>query len=93
MKKPTKKPRMIRTPCDIFEPDGMYTPEDLRTIANELESREASIDIYRCWDTIEVEELRYETPDEAEIRYKKDMKQYERFKKEQEKKKQIGRQI
>lgn len=91
MKTPKKQKKIIEEDSFLFESHTVYTPEDLREIASEMESEgvisvEFHIGGYEGY--FECLKKRLETDKELEARHKKELALHEKFLKNKEKRKQ-----
>lgn len=88
MKKPTKQAQLIRQFSCINDLDGQLTASDLRHWAADLDNRGVEyLDIVvRDYEGVIIDEVRYETKEEAEKRYIGAVKRYEKHKKEEKEK-------
>ena len=85
MKKPSKKPQLLKKYDDIDlinADDGVYTANEIEEIAQQM--RELGIDkvgFNSSYDDVTVYLYTLESEEEALIRYSKEIKTYDKFKK------------
>lgn len=82
MKKPSKQQQLIEEYSSILEICVNYTPEDLRNIADSME--DMNIEFVRIEGGFqEFVQGKKESDQEAEVRYKKEIKKWETWKKKE----------
>ena len=87
MKRPSKKPQIIRKQSDLVTSWTPYKPEDLEDVAKKM--RDRNIDYIEFGEEgygdsyFVCYEVSTETPDQVEKRYKKELAEYNKFKQQQ----------